>query len=87
MGDHAFYFSSFEFDKKHPYTIIFVGTCTQISRTVKIEYSGAEIRTNASIPDSWLTDLKTALNNDYGHGEFTRSQINKIFEKHNHYVF
>lgn len=87
MGDHAFSFTEFDFQKKHPYTVFFIGSCTQMNGEVCIEYTGAEAKSKSSIPDEWLDDLKEKLNEDYGYGPFDRDKLEKTFKEHHRYAF
>lgn len=87
MGDHAFYFTRFEFQKNHPNTIVFIGSCTQMVHEVRIKYTVADVETTSSIPKSWLDDLKEELNKDYGCGPFDKIKLNQIFNNHNSYIF
>ena len=87
MGDHAFRFTDFDFQNKHPNTIIFIGTCTQMSYEVRIKYTGADIETTSAIPQKWLDDLKEKLNEDYDYGPFNKQNIKNIFKNHHDYIF
>ena len=87
MGDHAFHFTRFEFRKNHPNTIVFIVSCTQMWKEVRIEYTGADVETTSSIPQSWLDDLKEKLNKDYGYGPFDKSKLNQTFKNRNSYIF
>ena len=87
MGDHAFSFTEFDFQKKHPYTVFFIGSCTQMNGEVCIEYTGAEAKSKSSIPDEWLDDLKEKLNEDYGYGPFDKTRLKHIFNEHKSYIF
>lgn len=87
MGDHAFHFTSYDFQKNHPNTIIFIGSCTQMSYEVRITYTGADVETTSSIPKDWLNDLKEKLNEDYGYGPFDKAKLKEIFKKHKSYIF
>lgn len=87
MGDHAFHFTRFEFRKNHPNTIVFVGSCTHMWNEVRIEYTGADVKTSSPIPKSWLDDLKKNLNKDYGYGPFDKCKLKQIFKNHNSYIF
>jgi len=87
MGDHSFTFTTFEFRSEKPYTITFVGRCTQVHNEVKIDYAGADIKTTSTIPDDWLDDLKENLNKDYGYGPYDKGTIEQIFEEHHVYIF
>lgn len=87
MGDHAFHFTDFDFQNNHPYTIIFIGTCTQMNNEVQIKYTGADVETNSAIPQSWLDDLRKKLNKDYGYGLFNEREIRRIFKEHHDYTF
>ena len=87
MKDCAFNFTDFIFQNDHPNTIIFIGTCTQITNTVRITYTGADITSNSSIPQEWLDLLKDELNEDYDYGPYKKSTIKKIFKDHNRYLF
>jgi len=87
MGDHAFHFKDFKFNKEHPCTITFIGSCTQIYGDVEIIYTGTDVQTKSSIPQDWLNDLKAKLNQDYGYGQFNKSDLEKTFEEHKSYIF
>lgn len=88
MHDFAFHFSNFILEKKHPYTLIFEGDCTNSNRrVVKIRYTGADISNDSSvaIPSEVLDILKEQLNKQFGYGMFNKKEVEKSFKDKSSY--
>ncbi len=89
MYDFSFYFESISFSKKHPYTLIFKGFCTNANgRQVIIKYTGAEIFNDSSvvIPEDILEQLHDELRENFNYGPFDAKVAKvKLKEKNSFY--
>lgn len=71
MHDFAFHFSKISYSKKHPYTLVFKGSCTSSTYdNNEFKFTGADVETTVAIPKEILALLCVELRKDFGNGPF-----------------
>lgn len=89
MHDFSVILNSVKFNKKHPYTLEFTGTCSHSNdREFTLRYTGSELinESSVAIPTDILEQLHEELQKDFGHGMFDIKKARKQRkEKHAYY--
>lgn len=73
MNKFNFHFENIKFSKSQPYTLNFIGCCTNSNgREVSIKYTGADISNESSIiiDQNILKKLRKELIKSFGYGPF-----------------
>lgn len=74
-------FERIEFDKKHPYTVKLFGYIPTFgsNKLYEFKFTGADLETNASLPDKVREKLMKELEKDYGYGMYDKKKVNNQF--------
>ncbi len=90
MHDFSVIINSVKFTKKHPYTLVFIGTCSHSNdREFTLRYTGSELfnESSVAIPTDILEQLREALREDFGHGIFDIKEARKQLKAKHAYYF